>query len=46
MVEWLNLSKRKEKAMTISEKLLDELLKDYKNPVDLLGKNGIEKTAY
>ena len=27
--------------MTISEKLLDELLKDYKNPEDLLGKNGI-----
>lgn len=27
--------------MAISEKLLDELLKDYKNPEDLLGKNGI-----
>jgi putative transposase len=27
--------------MTIPEKLLDELLKDYKNPEDLLGKNGI-----
>lgn len=27
--------------MTIREKLLDELLKDYKNPEDLLGKNGI-----
>lgn len=27
--------------MAISEKLLDELLKDYKNPEDLLGKDGI-----
>ena len=27
--------------MAINEKLLDELLKDYKNPEDLLGKNGI-----
>jgi transposase-like protein len=27
--------------MAISEKLLDELLKDYNNPEDLLGKNGI-----
>lgn len=27
--------------MAISEKLLDELLQDYKNPEDLLGKNGI-----
>jgi len=27
--------------MTIPEKLLDELLKDYKDPEDLLGKNGI-----
>ena len=27
--------------MAISEKLLDELLGDYKNPEDLLGKNGI-----
>jgi putative transposase len=29
--------------MVISEKLLDELLKDYKNPEDLIGKNGILK---
>lgn len=27
--------------MTIPDKLLDELLKDYKDPEDLLGKNGI-----
>lgn len=27
--------------MTIPDKLLDELLKDYRNPEDLLGKNGI-----
>ena len=27
--------------MAIANKLLDELLKDYKNPEDLLGKNGI-----
>ena len=27
--------------MTISKELLDELLKDYKNPEDLLGRNGI-----
>jgi len=27
--------------MAISEKLLDELLKDYKGPEDLLGKKGI-----
>lgn len=29
--------------MTISNKLLDELLKDYKDPEDLIGKNGIIK---
>jgi len=29
--------------MTISNKLLDELLKDYKNPEDLIGKNGLIK---
>ena len=29
--------------MAISEKLLDELLKDYKNPEDLIGKNGLLK---
>jgi len=27
--------------MAISEKLLDEILKDYKGPEDLLGKEGI-----
>lgn len=29
--------------MTIRDELLDELLKDYKNPEDLLGKNGLLK---
>lgn len=29
--------------MAITDKLLDELLKDYKNPEDLIGKNGILK---
>lgn len=29
--------------MTISNKLLDELLKDYKDPEDLIGKNGLIK---
>ena len=31
--------------MTISEKLLDELLKDYKGPEDLLGKEGIMSSS-
>ena len=29
--------------MASREELLDELLKDYKNPDDLLGKNGLIK---
>lgn len=29
--------------MTIRKELLDELIKDYKNPEDLIGENGILK---
>ena len=29
--------------MTISKEILDELIKDYKNPEDLLGENGLLK---
>lgn len=29
--------------MTIRKEILDELIKDYKNPEDLLGENGLLK---
>jgi putative transposase len=29
--------------MTIKKEILDELIKDYKNPEDLLGENGLLK---
>ena len=42
----MKLYKKKEKeiyVMTIKKEILDELIKDYRNPEDLLGENGLLK---